>query len=257
MRIGAYQFAVSGDIPKNLAAITAGIREAAAQEADVLIFPECALTGYPPRDIASAAEVDFDALEDAIGALKQLVSAYGIAIVVGTVEWKKDRYYNSALVLFPDGSTQSYAKRSLWGWDSENFCPGEATGIFAYKGLKFGIRICYEVRFPEYFRELYAAGADVNLVLFYDISDCADPGRYDLIRSHIRTRAAENICYTLSVNSCGGHQTAPSGFYDRSGRVVRELEAGKDGLLVCGIEDKALDFSELVRKKFIDALIRK
>lgn len=49
--------------------------------------------------------------------------------------------------------TSHYDKRALWGWDKDNFTPGEGGGIIEYGDIKIGIRICFEVRFPEYFRE--------------------------------------------------------------------------------------------------------
>ena len=45
------------------------------------------------------------------------------------------------------------------------------------------------MRFPEYFRELYARKTDLNVVLFYDVSDVDDTGRYDLIKGQLQTRA--------------------------------------------------------------------
>ena len=47
-------------------------------------------------------------------------------------------------------------------------------GIFEIAGISVGVRICFEVRFPEYFRELYARKTDLNVVLFYDVSDVDD-----------------------------------------------------------------------------------
>ena len=59
MKVGAYQFAVSGDIDKNLEVIKKGIAQAVKKGVHLLVFPECALTGYIKRDIEKAADVDF------------------------------------------------------------------------------------------------------------------------------------------------------------------------------------------------------
>ena len=58
MKLGAYQFPVSGDIGKNMEKIKAAAALAASEGVRLLAFPECAVTGYPPRDIPSSAEVD-------------------------------------------------------------------------------------------------------------------------------------------------------------------------------------------------------
>ena len=60
MRIGAYQFAVGSNITDNFHAVCRGVEEAVRQNIRLLVFPECALTGYPPRDIKSAADVNFE-----------------------------------------------------------------------------------------------------------------------------------------------------------------------------------------------------
>ena len=96
----------------------------------------------------------------------------------------------------------------MLGWDRDNFYPGNQTGVFEVDGIKIGIRICFEIRFPEYYRELYRENTDLNIVMFYDKSDNNDIARYDLIKAHIRTRAVENVCHTLAVNTAGPYQTA-------------------------------------------------
>ena len=85
------------------------------------------------------------------------------------------------------------------------------------------VRICFEVRYPEYFRELYRENTALNIILFYDVADSDDIERYELIKSHIRTRAVENVTYTMSVNSIRPYQTAPTGIFDKSGRTINEL----------------------------------
>lgn len=58
MRIGAYQFAVTNDIDANLSIIEKAVIRASKQEVKLLVFPECALTGYPPRDIENSSVID-------------------------------------------------------------------------------------------------------------------------------------------------------------------------------------------------------
>ena len=58
MRLAAYQFAVCGDIDHNLEIIKKAIVSASENKVDLIIFPECALTGYPPRDIAGSDRIN-------------------------------------------------------------------------------------------------------------------------------------------------------------------------------------------------------
>ena len=59
MRIAAYQFKVTGNIESNASVVMNAIKEASDQNIDLIIFPECALTGYPPRNIPDSKSVDF------------------------------------------------------------------------------------------------------------------------------------------------------------------------------------------------------
>ena len=254
MKIGAYQFAVTNNIKHNVEIIRKAITQAAQEGVDLLVFPECALTGYPPRDIESSSLVNFDELNLAYEQLQKLAIDHVIHIVVGTIMQENDKFYNSAVVFAPYQEKKIYHKRALWGWDRDNFDIGNRDGIFDIEGLKVGIRICFEVRFPEFFRELYRAHTDLNIIMFYDVSDFNDIERYETIKAHIRTRAVENVTYTLSVNSISPYQTAPTVLYDKSGRTLIELKQNEENLLVYDLKNMQLDFGEQGRKEISDWL---
>ncbi len=256
MRIAAYQFAVSGNMHRNFSSMQKAVCRAAEQDVKLLVFPECSLTGYPPRDLPSSAAADFNLMSSLLDELGRTAMEHGIHIITGTILPCGDSYFNSAVILHPNGQRDFYHKRALWGWDRENFIPGSKSGIFEINGLKTGLRICYEVRFPEYFRELHAAGSDLNIVLFYDTADADNIDRYDLIKAHLRTRAAENVAPILSINATHPFQTAPTALFDCSGKVLCELERNAEGLLVHDFSPMPLDFSEQGRKRLSDRLLR-
>lgn len=254
MKIGAYQFAVSNNITKNLEAIKKAIILAVQKGIELLIFPECALTGYPPRDIPNSSMVNFDELAHAYKELQKLVDDNDISIIVGTIYQENENFYNSAIGFIPHNKNLIYHKRALWGWDKDNFIVGNEKGILEIGDWKIGIRICFEVRFPEYFRELYKEHTDLNIILFYDVADNDDIDRYDLIKSHIRTRAVENVTYTFTVNSIHPYQTAPTLLYDRSGRLLCENERNTESLLMYDLKKESLNFGEAGRKEISDRL---
>ena len=73
LRIAAYQFNVSGDIHQNLAVVEKAVIEAAGREVQLIIFPECALTGYPPRSVADSNAVDIEEVSAGPGTADGLV----------------------------------------------------------------------------------------------------------------------------------------------------------------------------------------
>ena len=85
MKIAAYQFAVTPDIRENRRTIEKAVMEAEGRQIDLADFPECALTGYPPRDIPSSARVDFTLAEECCDRLQAVCNGTGVAFVTGTI----------------------------------------------------------------------------------------------------------------------------------------------------------------------------
>lgn len=255
MRIMAYQFCVSGSMNQNYEQIESAIKQAKNQKVKLLVFPECALTGYPPRDIGSSSEADFTKLDGIYRRLQENCNLSDMYIIVGTIVRENGKYYDAAMLFSPYKKIQIYHKRALWGWDKDNFETGNNEGVFYADDWKIGIRICYEIRFPEFFRELYKKQTDLNIVMFYDVSDYDDVLRYEMIKSHVLTRAVENVTYTLAVNAISPFQTAPTILFDRSGQILCELERNTQGLLMYDLEKKKMDFGETGRKEVSDWLL--
>ena len=105
-------------------------------------------------------------------------------------------------------------------------------GIWDIEGTRIGVRICFEVRFPEYFRELYRQKAEVVIISFCDVSEEPNEARLDLIRSHLVTRAVENVCYVVSVNSARPNQTAPTCVIGPEGDVRVEAPRDTESVIV-------------------------
>ncbi|MEG0295498.1 MAG: carbon-nitrogen hydrolase family protein [Clostridium sp.] len=257
MRIGAYQFSVRGNVSENMKTIKKAIVVAANKDVRLLVFPECSLTGYPPINIEACRNIDFNHVEECLCELQQLSIEYDMYVIIGSVTLNDGKYYNSAVVFSPDANKiEPYHKRALWGWDRENFNMGNNMGIFKIDEFKIGVRICFEIRFPEYFRELYKVNTDLNIVMFYDISKNDDIERYELIKSHLKTRAVENVTTIVSVNAIKPYQTAPTAVFDGSGKVFCELLRNKEDLLIYEFESSVLSFSEDGRKSISDKIIK-
>jgi len=255
MKLAAYQFGITGNVNNNMQKIKNAIKDASFKKVDMIVFPECAVSGYPPRDVPDSKKADYDLIGKALSEIKELSDDYNIFVIIGTMICEKD-HYNRAYVFSPHRKPQCYDKRALYGWDNENFKRGSRDGVYEIAGMTVGVRICFEARFPEYFRELYKAGTDLDTVIFYAASDGSDdPIKYEVIKSNLITRAVENVTPVFSVNTSGPYQTAPTCFIDASGRVISEASRGEEEMLIVDFDKKELDFGELGRKRESDILL--
>lgn len=92
---------------------------ASENKVDLIIFPECALTGYPPRDIAGSARINVNVVSEAIQELQKLADELDIHIIVGTINYVDSKYYNRAYLVSPNKAKRWYDKRALYGWDED------------------------------------------------------------------------------------------------------------------------------------------
>ncbi|MBO2516625.1 MAG: hypothetical protein CW338_04995 [Clostridiales bacterium] len=254
LRVGACQFPVSGSMEQNYRYINSAVSAAAKSGVQLLIFPECAVTGYPPVSIPGP-DVDFTGAEAIRDLLQRRAAESGMSFVIGSIARDGDARYDRAWFIAPGKTAQWYDKRALGGWDSQNFTEGTKDGIFTLGGFTIAVRICFEVRFPELFREAYRKDADLCIVLFYDTLSHDDPEYCEVIRSHLRSRAAENVFPVLSVNATAPVQAAPTAFVSGDGRILRELPRNKEGLLVWDLTGREISESGKRRKVWIDRFV--
>ena len=131
MKIAVYPFAASGSVADNFAAIRRRIEAARRSGVRLLVFQECALSGYPPVEVDEIEKIDFRANDACIRDVKAIAKESDMFIALGSVRESSGSYYNSIVLFGPDGEILgTYDKRALWGWDRENFTLGESDGIF-------------------------------------------------------------------------------------------------------------------------------
>ena len=255
LKIGAFQFAACESIENNLEAIERGISQAADENVRLLLTQECALCGYPPIEVSSVHAIDKTRQFEAHQEISTLAKKHKLYIALGMVTFDEANTYNSIWLISPDGENlKPYHKRALWGWDKDNFQPGNETGIYTIDGIKVGVRICYEVRFPEYFRELFIERVDLALVSFADFSQDKRQGRINTIQSHLVSRATENVMYVLSANSTSQKQGTPTCIIDPDGNVLDVAPLNEEYLLTTEIEIAEPGFGRQGRIEYSRAL---
>lgn len=192
-----------GDKPHNLAQIAHYAREAADNNAKLVVFPECATTGYCFSSLEEAlphAEELATNGSDSIKRLQQICGELDIHIVSGMLERVGNTLYNVCVCVGPSGQVGSYRKTHLPHLGVDHFTsPGEGPyKVIEAAGLKIGMLICYDASFPEATRVLALLGADL-IVLPTNWPFGAEPTA-DYV---INARASENKVYFLAVDRIG------------------------------------------------------
>jgi predicted amidohydrolase len=206
-----------------------GILEETLPQADIAVLPELWISGAFDLPLARevAAPLDFPVLES----IRAMAKAADTWVHAGSYAERlpDGRTFNTAALIGPDGEiVATYRKRHLFG-----FATGERTLITAGDALivaetplgHTGIATCYDLRFPEMFRDLVEAGAETFLVA----SGWPTPriGHWDVLT---RARAIEDQAWMVACNGVGSHADITLGGHsiviDPQGNVV--AEAGDD-----------------------------
>lgn len=183
MRVGVFQFSGSSNITDNYKAINRAIEGASQNKVRLLVFQECATCGYPPVETPKIDNIDFQTINSFMHEIRQLAKEHDMYIALGTIRRQAFHHYNSLQLIGPNGNIiGNYDKRALWGWDLDNFTKGETQGIYQIDDIKVGFRICFEVRFSEYFRELFKSNVQLCFVSFCDVSEHDSLERYNIIK---------------------------------------------------------------------------
>src|SRR5947209_286265 len=224
LRIAACQMnTVVGDLDGNLSAIVAGLEAADAADCDIAVFPELALTGYPPEDLVLKPGFISDNLE----VLEKLAARTGrCAAIVGFVDASRDLYNAAAVCAL--GSVQGvYHKRLLPNYavfdEQRYFAPGvEPLTLFRIAGVRVGVSICEDAWSPN---GPIAALAEGGAELIVNIN--ASPyyaGRLDERERMLATRAADASSALVYVNQVGGQDElvfdGASLVFDANGHLV-------------------------------------
>ena len=236
----------SASLSENLNEIQSGMDAAKKARADLLVFPECALTGYGPGRYSSPSEFDQAGLRRALQEVRALTRRARVAVLLGTHLPADHSWTNSAILISPAGRRIArYDKAHLYGNDPDYYIPGDCAPEVKHVGrAKIGIQICFDIRFPELFRRLALAGADVILVPSF-IHGTHDMWKRSVIESHVSSRAAENGRFVVFVNAAGRSQNVPSCVADPHGIITHAARRGARRFL-----DVALDLRE-VNNRFL------
>lgn len=209
LKTGFYQFRpLFGQIQNNLNKVIHALQDI---EADLIVLPELALTGYyfqSREELKALAETPENS--ETVAALVDLCKQQDLHIVTGFAEKQGEKIFNSALLLGPKGILHTYRKLHLFNEEKNWFDPGDTPlTVRQVKGVKVGIMVCFDWVFPEVMRTLAVQGAQIichpsNLVLNY-------------CQQAMHTRCLENHVFAITANRFGA-DSRPQGSVKFTGK---------------------------------------
>ena len=222
-----------GDVQGNL---SRALRDAARARnewgADLILFPELTLSGYPPEDLLFHRGLRTQ-IERALQGLKEAVP--GMGLVIGFPEYQGAQIFNSAAV-YRDGQRETLTRKSCLPnyrvFDEKRyFTAGEGPSVFECQGFRIGLLVCEDIWEREPARRACAAGAELLLVI--------NASPFEMNRQHarervVRERVAECGVPIVYLNLCGGQDElvfdGNSFVMDATGALAMRAPAHTEGL---------------------------
>ena len=248
-----------GDLDGNVRRITTWLREAKKAKADLVAFPELAITGYPPEDLLLKPRFIADnwrGLQEVVRHCRGLAAVVGYVSQSDGIDPKPARssvvpagaheLYNAAAVIADQKLITTYCKWYLPNYgvfdESRYFHPGRRLPLIRLRGTVVGVNICEDVWLPEGpTRFQAAAGAEVIVNL--------NASPFHLGKSRVReqmlaTRARENGVVLTYTNAVGGQDElvfdGNSVILDHQGEVIARGKAFEEDLIVADLNMEAV-----------------
>ncbi|MGC3873787.1 carbon-nitrogen hydrolase family protein [Halomonas sp. GXIMD04776] len=230
------------DVKANLATLKRLCQQAVDSEAELLVLPELAMTGYNIFDQLTTLAEPLDG--PLCRAVADYAQRYGLHIIFGLAE--RDPHgilYNTAILLDDTGAQLgAYRKRQLWGREHQHFRPGDAHCVLDTRLGRIGLMICYDNEFPEIARALARQGAQLIVSPTANMHPNASRQRLQ-----IRARAMDNQCFVACANRAGQeealHYCGNSLIADPDGEVLGQL-GEPSGVLVTPLDFSAIETSQ-------------
>jgi predicted amidohydrolase len=205
---------------------------AAENEVDLLVFPECALTGYCYSSLAEslsvAERIPGPSTDDVAARCREL----NVYVIIGLLEEADGRCYNALAFLGPEGLVGKYRKTHLPYLGVDRFVtPGDAPlEVYDTAIGRIGLNICFDVRFPEPARVLALKGAElIALPTNWPVGAESGP---DFL---VNTRAIENRVNYVAVDRVGEergfHFIGRSKIVDYRGRTIAEASSDREEII--------------------------
>jgi len=238
-----------GEVEANLDRIERAVTDAAQAGAALAVLPEAAVTGYAFSSLEEALPIARHACAVAEERLAAIAMEREVTVICGTLEAEGEQVYNTALLLAADGRRFRYRKMHLPYLGIDRFAtPGpDVPSVVEVNGVRIGVLICYDLRFPEAARICALEGADlIALPTNWPVGVEFHPGLF------APARAAENHCYLLAADRVGTERGTTfigrSLLVDYDGKVLASASDTEEELLMGEIDAEAARATHVRRR---------
>jgi NAD+ synthase (glutamine-hydrolysing) len=252
-----------GDVAGNVKKVIAAAEQARDElNADLVVFPELTLTGYPPEDLLLRPGL-IKRVEKGLVSLKSKIK--GVAVLVGHPSGVvRADLYNAASLIADGQCLASYFKHHLPNYsvfdEKRYFVEGKEPCVVDYKGIRFGITICEDIWFAG--PSIQAVDVGAEIILNLNASPFSQ-GKWQLRETQVKQRAIETGVPIVYVNQVGGQDELVfdgcSFALSNTGEKVVRAPAWQQGLfpvLISRNENKTLSIKgELATKETELAMI--
>ena len=239
IKIATCQFPVSEIVEQNSKYIQKFLRKAKKLGAEIVHFSECALSGYAGPDFDSLEGYDWPLLVEETKKIMTLAGKLQLWVVLGSAHklTELNKPHNCLYLINPQGKiADRYDKRFCTESDLNYYTPGDRFVTFELNGVKCALLICFDLRFPELYRELRKLNVQCIFQSFYNARQKEQSVHRHIIRQTMQANAASNYFWVSLANSCGEIAPYPSCFIQPDGEIINELKTHKPGIMVNTID---------------------
>lgn len=247
LTVATCQFPISADIGVNARHVRRQMRQASRSGAHLAHFSECCLSGYAGVELESIAQIDWDLLRDETDSIMALARELGLWVVLGSTHRLSGEHkpHNSLYVIDAAGDIVTrYDKLFCTGRlepepteDLAHYSPGSEFITFDLSGVRIGLLICHDFRYPELYRIYTGRGVQLMLHSYHNAGMAADRLQFyhENVTFTMRAAAASNHIWISANNGC--HPHAWSSFVvNPAGELVGRLRRHRAGVLVTEID---------------------
>ena len=230
-----------GAIHNNTALILKTLREQGEQH-DIIVFPELAITGYPPEDLLFRDDLH-QAVDNAVEQIS--AAASDCVVIVGHPQAVGGELFNAMSVLHRGECLHRYFKQRLPNYgvfdEQRYFIPGHQSQVFEWQGVRIGLQICEDLWHPQPLQQLL--DDDIDLVLSINASPY-ELNKHEQRLGVLKQRVAEAGKPILYLNNCGAQDElvfdGHSLVLDAEGELVAELPHCEMTTATVTYEDKGI-----------------